>query len=264
MTNTLVFNFYATRDNLHSQINKMHFICLRMYKHIFDNIIICISLDDIYDTFLIKKIQNKFINTFYREGDVNPDISFKIRQNKSEYCESLFFYEEIVNKLNEHDLVFFAHNKGVTRKYNSKELYNFYYWIISMYYHNLKNINKVTDRLCYKHFVSYGTFLVKETNIDKSFMYYCGSFQWLNCKKIYNIIKRKGLDVPKLDGRFYDVTFIGSILTDRMTEVNNVYLDYKEEMDMLCECYEYCNVLGYLTEGFNEDYGKIMKKMSEI
>lgn len=265
MEHTLVFNFYATRENFNSKINKLHFICLKMYKNIFDNIIICINIDDIYDTFFIRKIQNKFLNVFYKEGDINPDITFKIRQN-DEYKESLFFYEEIVNKLNEHDMVFFAYNKDLYTDEEHKE--NLYHWIVSMYYHNLKNIKKVTDSLYYKYFVSYGVFLIKthtqftdEIDNDKPFMYYSGAFQWLNCKKIYNIIKRTGIEIPKLDSKSYCELFMGSILMNRMTEVNNCFLPLENDIQMLTYCKEYCNALNYMTEGYLFDFNKIMEKL---
>lgn len=270
MTNTLAYYFYCTRENFNSLTNQIHFTCLKRYKHVFDDIIICISVDDIYDTFLIKKIQIKFLNLFYVEGSKNPNISFKIYENESEYCESKFFYNEVVLKLNTYDLVFFAHNKGLTNPINDKTRENLFHWIISMYYHNLKNIKEINEILFNRYFISYGAFLLKERGRyittkenDKPFMYYCGTFQWINGKRLHNIIHQNGIKIPELDGRHYAESFIGSLDTNRMSCVNQLFLEQDTESHMLEECTRYCKTLGYFTDGYNEEYNKIMEKINE-
>jgi hypothetical protein len=140
---SLRFNFYATHDTLDSDINEIHFKCLEHYKNIFNDVKICISTNDINDVVLIEKVEKKFFDIF---AGLPIELGFQVQKNDVNYQESLFFKREIVDKLNNYDLVFFAHNKGITnvKKY---DINNIYKWVVGMYYFSLNFFEDVQRSL---------------------------------------------------------------------------------------------------------------------
>lgn len=128
MNKELYFYFYTRRDLLYNQVNQIHFKCLRHYKDVFDNIFICIALDDVYDKSLIKEAQNIFFDIF-----AGKNITFKIIENDVELRENKLFIEEILNKLETIDVVFFGHNAYSTYDNIENDIENLSYAIIGLY-----------------------------------------------------------------------------------------------------------------------------------
>lgn len=263
MKKQLFYNFYVTRENFDGIINNIHYKCLEYYKHIFDEVFICITLNDLSDNELVLMVQNKFIQIF---NGVNQKITFKVTKNDPHLREVVFFYNEIIEKLNELDLVFFAHNKGTTNIENSyvnKE--SLFYWIIALYYSSLYNyengINMITSNIC----VTYGSCYTTETINEKtSFSMYAGTFYWMNCKRIYTLIKDEEIEIPKLSNRFIAESFpniINKLHYNTMSSLRNmILLADKMCVNWYLKGKEYCELLGYLTDDFYKLYNLVIKE----
>lgn len=206
---SLRFNFYVTRDTLDSEINRIHFKCLEHYKNVFNDVKIRISVNDLNDYELIEKSEKIFFDIF---KGVPINLFFEVKKNDPYFQESLFFKEEVVDKLDTYDLVFFAHNKGITNVKNF-DVNNIYLWVTSMYYFNLHNVEEVKRSLLKDIYYAYGSFLTQELeneHITKYGYRYLGTFFWMNGKRIYNNTK----EFPTLDGRTYDENFLGNVIRD--------------------------------------------------
>lgn len=249
---SLRFNFYATWDTLDSEINNIHLKCLEFYKHIFNDVKVCVSIDDTNDKQLIKEVQERFFNVFKGES---IQLCFDVQKNEPEYRESLFFKKEVVDKFNTYDLVFFAHNKGMTNvKHFDKNTINI--WVVAMYYFNLNFFEDVKRCLLNDIFYTYGTFLTKEMEYESFTKYgyrYLGTFIWFNGKRISNMYN----EFPKLDSRLYSENFIGNTNADMrkcasykgtyIISENNLYYNIKYPLhllysdELLNEFYEFYN-----------------------
>lgn len=249
---SLRFNFYATWDTLNSEINNIHLKCLEFYKCIFNDVKVCISIDDTNDKQLIKEVQERFFNVFKGES---IKLCFDVQKNQPEYRESLFFKKEVVDKFNTYDLVFFAHNKGMTNvKHFDKNTINI--WVVAMYYFNLNFFEDVKRCLLNDIFYTYGTFLTKELEHESFTKYgyrYLGTFIWFNGKRLSNMYN----EFPKLDSRLYSENFIGNTNADMrkcasykgtyIISENNLYYNIKYPLhllysdELLNEFYEFYN-----------------------
>lgn len=203
----LVFSFYIN-ENYNSDINKLHFNCLRHFSSAFDVVDVNLIVEKgvFYDSVL--NAQTRFLDIFK-----GKNISFTFYAN-NEYRESQVFYDKIATRLSEGGLVFFAHNKGISNvlNYSESEIYT---WVAAMYFYSLNYINEVEDQLLNKKFYSYGSFLTKNDEPEKCNKYgwyYIGTFYWLNCGKLYQYMVNNGIELPKLSDRFYSEEFIGNII----------------------------------------------------
>lgn len=208
MNKKLVFSFYLSRDTFDREINQLHFSCLSEYAHIFDEIIFVIIANDTEDTELIKKLQRKVIDLPY-----TGTITFKIVKN-NDFRESYVFKTEVIDRLGEDDLVFFAHNKGISNVEwaNKRQIY---LWVVGMYYYSLNFMEEVDSKLVRGKYLSYGSFLTENKDIDnrgtKYGWSYIGTFFWMNSKKVKDYIELNNVYTPQLSDRFFDEDFLGNI-----------------------------------------------------
>jgi hypothetical protein len=253
MKKQLFYNFYVTRENFNGEVNNIHYKCLEYYKHVFDEVFINITLDEIDDVELIKMSKEKFLNIF----DTCKKITFTVNKNDTTLCESVFFWEEILNKLNTLDLVFFAHNKGLTNLNNeSYDRESILHWIIALYYGSLHEYDNAIKLLTFDTFLFCGSCLTSRA--DK-FRFYSGTFFWLNAKRIYEHIHDYNIEVPKLCSRHSTENFpqhIDLCKHNVLTSSNNMFLYFGEDMFdwWYTNAVQYCEWLGYLNEDFYKLY----------
>lgn len=261
MNKHLVFHFYANEHTINDFITEIHLRCLKHYADIFDNMTFCVSVDDVKNTDLILEIEHKLL-----EIQTNGNISFKIVKN-DEYRESSTFTNEIVKKLDDEDMVFFAHNKGTTNilKYPKEEIYT---WVIAMYYYNLEFIGEVTDALYNKKYISYGTFLTQNDepeHLTKNGWYYNGTYYWINCTKLKEYMYINNIAMPKMSDRFYAEEFLSNIYGSWPLALaashNSAYLI--DCMDYYNHTREYLNWLYPNDEGYNGFYKEITDEISK-
>ena len=257
MNKKLVYSFYASENTIGDEVNRIHIACLKKYIDIFDSVIFTIIKDKNCKDETVANIEREILSI----RGIRP-ISFNIIPN-NEFRESKVFYDEIATRLGEDDLVFFAHNKGVSNveKFDREVIYK---WITAMYFYCLNFMDEVNDYLVNNKFYSYGAFLThneEEEKCNKYGWYYIGTFFWVNSKKIYNFIKNQNIELPKLCDRFYDEEFLGNIYESWpllfTASHENRYLknckNYYRNADIYLSClYEDIS-------DFNEFYNEIIK-----
>ena len=89
----LDFYLYVTPDFFDRKTNLVHIECLRAYAHIFDQAVFYLSLDDINNLDLIKKVEQELLSLPF-----NGNISFVIHKN-DDLRESGVFANELVQKM---------------------------------------------------------------------------------------------------------------------------------------------------------------------
>lgn len=210
MKKKLIFNFYIQPKWLEGEvgkINEIHLRCLKEYAHNFDEIVFVITMDNVDNLELINTVKEKIMPLFTK-----GQITIRIEKN-TKLREAATFYNEIVKRLGDDDLVFFGHNKGITNigKDNKESIY---YWIYGLYFYSLNFIDDVERVLIGDNGISYGAFpsQCKLNDCIKYKWMYSGNFYWLNSKKVKNYIENKGIAIPSLDNRMYGEQFIGNIV----------------------------------------------------
>lgn len=209
MVKKLIYSFYVSEDTYSLKINEIHFRCLERYKDSFDCAdITFIANNRVEDLPNICEAERRFLEIFK-----GKDISFSIIDN-NEFRESRVFYDKIATKLYDNEIVFFAHNKGVSNvgEYDEKQIYT---WVCGMYYYSLNFKEEVDEKLISKKFYSYGSFLTKNfepEKCNKYGWYYIGTFFWINCVKLRNYMRIHGIEMPEMGDRFYDEEFLGNII----------------------------------------------------
>lgn len=207
MKKKLVFYFYITRENVNSEVYRVHYACLEKYIGIFDEVLFVISVDDVNDFELINSFEHR-LTDIRKSGD----IKFVIHQNDG-FRESWAFKKYVVDCIPEDKFVFFGHSKGITNveKWDKNVLYN---WIIGMYFYNFNFMNEVEDDFIKWTTFAYGSFLFTgdwfETTRYKWF--YSGAFFWLHSSKLYNYLKQHDIEIPKFADRLYAENFLGNIV----------------------------------------------------
>lgn len=257
MIKKLVFSFYISEDTYSLKINRIHLNCIRHFKDSFDCAeisFICDDKDAVSDYIL--ELESEFISIF-----IGKDIRFSIVKNNM-FRESSVFYDKIAKRLSDNELVFFAHNKGVTNetKYDKTQIYS---WVCAMYYYSLNYMDEVTDKLINKKFFSYGSFLTKNDEpekFNKYGWYYIGTFFWINSLKLYEYMKIHSIELPNMADRFYDEEFLGNIIDCwplmMVSSHNNSFL--RNCTDFYNHTTEYISLIyDTKTDGFDEFY-KIM------
>lgn len=210
----LVFSFYISSDWETNKANQLHFLCLKHYNEIFDKVEIYILVDDRQDQKNIQKVKEKFLSIFSK----CDSLSFFVIDN-TPYRESFVVKHFIFDKLGEDELVFFAHNKGITNFNIYSETYIFK-WIVGLYFYSLNFMDEVYDFFYNDNFtLSYGPFLEYYDNDDnnterilqKYNWYYVGTFYWIHSKKLKNFIERHNKILPEMGDRFYSENILGDI-----------------------------------------------------
>lgn len=255
MKKTLVYyNFVSKNKNL----SNFHYSLLREYAYIFDELKFCISIDDIDDKESILEIEKEILDIF---GINSIKITFYVIKNDKLFCEANFFYEEVAKKMNEYDLVFYAHGKGMQ---TGKDEESIKHWICSMYYYCLNFMEEVEQKLSYNtKYYSYGHFLFDQFNHYYNESYfknvYCGTFFWMNAKKIHNYMIDYRISIPKPTDRYFSENFLSLILTDGFSSHNNKAIkDSDVAMDLYRNNY---NIIKYLYPN-NEDYLNLFNRMN--
>ena len=114
----------------------------------------------------------------------------------------------------DNELIFFAHNKGVSNvgTYDERQIYA---WVCGMYYYSLNFKEEVDYKLVGRKFFSFGSFLTKNDEPEKCNKYgwyYIGTFFWINCVKLRNYMSIHGINLPEMADRYYDEEFLGNII----------------------------------------------------
>jgi hypothetical protein len=208
----LVFVFYLNENSFSNKMNQLHFLLLRRYIGLFDEVIFCITIDDNTPKELILQLQKEIISMGVR------NITFKFYPN-SPYRECLAFMGEIVEKMEKLDgYTFFAHNKNGSAYYNEEDLAM---WICSLYYLNLDGDIPLTFCGC----PFYGALTITDYNLNianinnKYRWYFAGTFYWGRYVEVSEYLKNEGLTPPRLTHRWYAEMFPGNLYDN--TEVLN-------------------------------------------
>ena len=222
MKKRLIFNFYIDENWKENHMNKIHLFCLEYYKHIFDEIVFMVSLNEPQNSKLIYDFEKHILSL-----ELCPNIQFIVKKNHV-FREAKNFYDEIATKLSENDgLTFFAHNKGITN-YNSGTYPNcdVEKWVTSMYYGCLERPQDMEYWLTDGRKLAYGTLLDiinEEYNDDRLFFdslglwlgkrryFYMGTFFWMNCPMIGYYMNNNNIELPQLVDRWYAENFFANI-----------------------------------------------------
>ena len=252
----LVYHFYANKNTINSELNKIHLNSLKIYSKIFDSASVTICVDNIKDKNFINDIMRRVNNVL----DIK-EIDYHIKENTPLY-EAKTFYEEVMCKLNENDLIFFAHNKGTTTCYSSK------FWIETMYFLCLNFEESLISLFINSQFMCFlGAFIEFDDNNTLSHLSaFPGTFFWVNCKNLQLIINDNKMDdIFVVNNRFYGEIVPGRIFynlnkTDNLdvcdiflANGNNIYTSFFADnvlaSDNAKEVFEY--IIGNKIEDFN-------------
>ena len=174
----LVFHFYVTEDWETNVVNKVHFKCLEHYSHVFTDALVCVCSDKKNEQF-VPAVKAKFASILNCGS-----VTLKSVENNL-YCEASTFKTEVVDKAAEMEgLVFFGHNKGISKMsaLDGYDMDSLLVWICAMYFYNLEFVDEVERELC-ADFVKtfYGAFLMYADFIENaSHTWYSGTFYWVN------------------------------------------------------------------------------------
>ncbi len=208
MNRKLVFSFYVN-ENYNDEINTIHFRCIGHFKNCFDCADITFILEDKVTCMVYaRQAEQRFLDIF-----IGKNIQFSFIDN-NEFRESKVFYDKIATRLKDEELVFFAHNKGISNvfKHDRAQIYQ---WVTAMYYFSLNYPEEMQKRLVNEKYYCYGSFLTKNDEperCNKYGWYYIGTFFWINGKKLYQYMRNNEIDLPVMGDRFYDEEFLGNIL----------------------------------------------------
>ena len=261
MNKKLVFAFYVP-ENFDSDIINLHFNCIEHYKDCFDSAEIVFILDDDYNHENLLDAELRFTSIF-----LGKPISFLMVPN-TKYREALVFYEYVAKKISENELVFFAHNKGVTNvvRYDVEQIYT---WVAGMYFYSLNYMDEVENQLLNQKYMSYGPFLTKNEEMEKPTKYgwyYIGTFMWINGRKVWQYMQNNDISLPVMGDRFYGEEFLANIYpawpyvtagSHGTRYLNNCNDYYHKATDYIKWCYQ------PEEEGFYDFYKKITNGKAE-
>ncbi len=207
MNRKLVYTFYIS-TNFDDEMNSIHFRCLDYFKDAFDEADITFIVDEGYSRENLRIAEEKFVKIF-----LGKKVSFSFAEN-TPYRESLVFYSKVATKLSENELVFFAHNKGITNvlKHDREQIYT---WVIGMYFYSLNFMDEVQDQLFNKKYYCYGPYLTlrnEREHPNKHGWYYIGTYFWVNCRKLHQYMVNENIALPEMGDRFYAEEFLGNIV----------------------------------------------------
>jgi hypothetical protein len=125
---------------------------------------------------------------FYHHNDIEWILT---PNNEHIFNESYIFINKLlpkINSLNDHEITFMAHAKGVTR-YRYQHDFPLFLWIHTLYQQNLTNPKKICSIL--KNYSCCGTLKINNItyfpdNIGNVPWHYSGAFFWFNNKKLFS------------------------------------------------------------------------------
>lgn len=235
----LDFYLYVTPDFFDRKTNLVHIECLRAYAHIFDQAVFYLSLDDINNLELIKKVEQELLSLPF-----NGNVSFVIHKN-DDLRESGVFANELVQKMKTEDkLIFFAHGKGYTNldMYEERSMLE---WLVGCYYLSLNFMEEVNFCINSNNrtFTAYGSFpLIDKKEYTPSVLAepdanyylgrikyhwcYSGTFFWVNTVRLREYMRMFDVGYPEIFDRYYSEKFLGNILPQNcnITGHNNFLL----------------------------------------
>lgn len=231
MKKIFIYNLYSNNQTITDDKSfKLHQECIKYYKHIFDEFIFYLTVDDLNNKELIKDLTNWVSETC--EGSI---FTIKVRKN-TKLCETETFKNEVWEKRKDYKdcFVFFAHSKNATRikkdlTMNYHPLFNndiivdsLLKWCVALYFYSFNFIDEM-EKLLYglprASEIFYGPLLtqLKDPSVspmlrmNKGNCFYSGTFYWINMNKFNNYIDKGIVDVPLLDDRFWTEMLPGTI-----------------------------------------------------
>ena len=218
MKKTLIYHLYCGEDFLDNKANLIHFLCLKKYIKVFDEVIFTIAVDDLSDNETI----SAGISWIMSLG-ANCEKRIHVKKNNDLYEVSTFNDEFLKNYENLDGMVLFAHNKGTNNFYNPglnhDSVFN---WICALYYFNFEFIDEVENIFTGKlraPEVFYGTFLHYFSKERQSWVHampnnisgleYCGTFYWINIPKYKNCVVMGVVKKVEPDSRYFAEEYPG-------------------------------------------------------
>ena len=187
MKKQLVFYFYIYQQNYslyNDFINTFntHLKCLQNYIDVFDSYKFILSFDNLNDTEYINKYKHYIVDYLKLN---NKNVEFVIVQNNIDFREGIYFYKEIICKLEEYDgLVCFGHGK-YDLLYNRDIIYK---WLCMLHFQLFNDIDNIINRFNNDNISFFGSVPIMITlqggKTLEIFSHYAGSFYWLYPKRI--------------------------------------------------------------------------------
>lgn len=252
MGNTLIFYFYANNNTIDSEVNKLHFKCLKTFKNCFKQVSIYIALDDINDTNLLTKARRYFLNIF---GGMDIFFSLIPFKHDEHYVLSKFFKDEIVDNIHKYEYLYFANNLISTK---NADYNNVFKLITMMYYYNLNSFEEIKNKFWDSiNNITCGAYLFNSDigrNIAEFF--YEENCFWLNCPSIYSLINSNYLEekIEPINSQYYINDFLTTLKNHGgiCLSVNDLFYSIGHDIDRTENITEISESLQYLTEGYNK------------
>ena len=224
MKRKLVYHFFFYKNWKNCEIYEIHFKCLEYYRDCFDEAYFALSFEDLSDIDTIIEVKNRLNKIFY---NINR-IEYEIVEN-TPLCEVPTFKKEIVDRLDDNDLIFFAHSKGVMDVHDPSIAWNFdtwaneyiFKWVFELYFCSLNQEKKnkmVSSKLIKEpNLITFGSLPIQVENDEGiNFMpiykwMFCGTFFWIHSKRLKFYLYKNKIDVPKIVDRYYAENFLGNL-----------------------------------------------------
>lgn len=218
MKKTLIYHLYCGKDFFENKANLIHFICLRKYIHVFDEVVFTIAVDDLTNGDLISAGLSWIMSL-----GIECELKINIRKNSDLYEVATFSEMFLKNYRNLDGMVMFGHNKG-TNNFSNPDLNHdsVFKWICGLYYYNFEFLDEAEDIFNGKlraPDVFYGNFLHYFTKERQSFVHampnnlsgleYCGTFYWVNMPKYKNCVTMGVVAEVEPDSRFFAEEYPG-------------------------------------------------------
>lgn len=218
----LVYAYYI--GNEFTEYHELHLKLLSIYINRFDNVDFILLYDDENSIDETLNIIKSYIN--------REDINFIYVKNNPIYREGIVYKNYVIDRLNEfeeNELVFFGHTKGVANALCKANKYNTYSWIELMYWCNLEKIYIVDAELLIKDNICFGAiYNYDESSLVKYKWQYTGSFQWINPKRLYDIVKDDNrLYTDHMIMRIAEEFLGNNVPTDKVAFINHNWFNKK-------------------------------------
>lgn len=224
MSKILVFYWYVPPFYWHP-VYDLHLRNLQTYKDVFDDIMFFISADE--DS---KGVAETIESIKY----FIPNANIHSFTNDKTSRESAFFYDFVVKnigKFYDNPAIFFAHNKGVQSVYVPWTDRN--NWINTMYYFNLRNVEKIDDLLNDEKTCAIGCGRITNyaphefAHFLKYKWMFAGTFFWIVPNRIAKYVKDNDIKILENTGRYYTEGFLGTIFPQDAEEIKCTLPDKK-------------------------------------
>ena len=273
---TLIFHLYCGPDFSTNIANKVHYMCLKKYISIFDEVRFTIAVDDLSNSKLIVDGMH-WIMSLGHTGKK----SIRVVENTDLFEVDTFKHEFLDQYEHLDGYVFFGHNKGTTNMArDSVTMTSVFRWICGMYFYNLEFMDEVeglfSGRMRAPE-VFYGTFLTyfskERQNIihampnNLSGLEYSGTFYWINMPKYKNSRTMGIIKDVEPDSRFFAEEYPGMFFERYaygcgMTSHNDAAFDAIEYYWYRLDEERWSQV--YDTLGNREEFIKFLTEMATV